>query len=100
MFKNPGKSENVEIRDNLSPLIICIFVDVSLNPFLFTFQGLPGVNRAVIHEDNSAGKTKYKLLVEGDNLKDVMATRGVNGKKCTSNNTYQVYATLGIEAAR
>nr|XP_018912364.1 PREDICTED: DNA-directed RNA polymerase III subunit RPC1 [Bemisia tabaci] len=63
-------------------------------------SGLPGVNRAVIHEDNSAGKTKYKLLVEGDNLKDVMATRGVNGKKCTSNNTYQVYATLGIEAAR
>lgn len=29
-----------------------------------------------------------------------MATRGIKGTKCTSNNTYQVFSTLGIEAAR
>lgn len=46
------------------------------------------------------GITRYKLLVEGDNLRDVIATPGVKGKSCTSNNTYQVYTTLGIEAAR
>ncbi|CAB1343971.1 unnamed protein product [Coregonus sp. 'balchen'] len=46
------------------------------------------------------GKNKYKLLVEGDNLRSVMATHGVNGNRTTSNNTYEVEKTLGIEAAR
>uniref|UniRef100_A0A069DY71 DNA-directed RNA polymerase subunit n=1 Tax=Panstrongylus megistus TaxID=65343 RepID=A0A069DY71_9HEMI len=63
-------------------------------------KGVPMVNRAVIHEEDVGGVNRYKLLVEGDNLRDVMATRGVKGIKCTSNNTYQVFTTLGIEAAR
>lgn len=58
------------------------------------------MNRAVIHEEDVGGVKKYKLLVEGDNLRDVIATRGVMGTKCSSNNTYQVFGTLGIEAAR
>uniref|UniRef100_A0A146LPV0 DNA-directed RNA polymerase subunit n=1 Tax=Lygus hesperus TaxID=30085 RepID=A0A146LPV0_LYGHE len=63
-------------------------------------KGVPNVNRAVIHEEEVGGVKKYKLLVEGDNLRDVIATRGVKGTQCSSNNTYQVFATLGIEAAR
>jgi DNA-directed RNA polymerase III subunit RPC1 len=38
--------------------------------------------------------------VEGDNLREVMATPGVKGTSTTSNNTYEVFTTLGIEAAR
>lgn len=63
-------------------------------------QGIPEVARAVIHIDEQSGKNKYKLLVEGDNLRAVMATHGVNGNRTTSNNTYEVERTLGIEAAR
>ncbi|KAI3365191.1 hypothetical protein L3Q82_010287 [Scortum barcoo] len=63
-------------------------------------QGIPEVARAVIHIDEQSGKSKYKLLVEGDNLRAVMATHGVNGSRTTSNNTYEVERTLGIEAAR
>uniref|UniRef100_A0A8C4YNB1 DNA-directed RNA polymerase subunit n=1 Tax=Gopherus evgoodei TaxID=1825980 RepID=A0A8C4YNB1_9SAUR len=63
-------------------------------------QGIPEVSRAVIHIDEQSGKEKYKLLVEGDNLRAVMATHGVKGTKTTSNNTYEVEKTLGIEAAR
>ncbi|XP_061665680.1 DNA-directed RNA polymerase III subunit RPC1 [Syngnathoides biaculeatus] len=63
-------------------------------------QGIPEVARAVIHIDEQSGKSKYKLLVEGDNLRAVMATHGVNGSRTTSNNTYEVEKTLGIEAAR
>ncbi|KAL1139349.1 hypothetical protein AAG570_006333 [Ranatra chinensis] len=63
-------------------------------------KGVPSVNRAVIHEEDVGGVKKFKLLVEGDNLRDVIATMGVKGTKCTSNNTYQVFLTLGIEAAR
>uniref|UniRef100_A0A8C2EG25 DNA-directed RNA polymerase subunit n=1 Tax=Cyprinus carpio TaxID=7962 RepID=A0A8C2EG25_CYPCA len=63
-------------------------------------QGIPEVARAVIHIDEQSGKQKFKLLVEGDNLRAVMATHGVNGNRTTSNNTYEVERTLGIEAAR
>lgn len=58
------------------------------------------MNRVVIHSDDSGGVSKYKLLVEGDNLREVMATFGVKGSHTTSNNIYEVYKTLGIEAAR
>lgn len=57
-------------------------------------QGIPEVARAVIHIDEQSGKNKYKLLVEGDNLRAVMATHGVNGSRTTSNNTYEV-STMG-----
>ena len=64
-------------------------------------KGLPSVNRAVIHiDDSNAEQTKYKLFVEGDNLREVLATPGVDGSKTTSNNTLEVAVTLGIEAAR
>lgn len=63
-------------------------------------KGIPSVNRAVIHEEERNGKKTYKLLVEGDNLREVIATYGVKGTHTWSNNTYQVYKTLGIEAAR
>lgn len=53
-------------------------------------QGIPEVARAVIHIDEQSGKEKYKLLVEGDNLRAVMATHGVKGSHTTSNNTYEV----------
>ncbi|KAJ0060690.1 hypothetical protein NL108_017197 [Boleophthalmus pectinirostris] len=53
-------------------------------------QGIPEVARAVIHIDEQSSKKKYKLLVEGDNLRAVMATHGVKGSGTTSNNTYEV----------
>ncbi|CAH1795117.1 unnamed protein product [Owenia fusiformis] len=62
-------------------------------------KGLPTVTRAVIHADEKKGTT-YNLLVEGDNMRQVLATRGVKGSKTTSNNTFEVEKTLGIEAAR
>merc|ERR1711971_959256 len=64
-------------------------------------KGLPTVSRAVMHMDESkGGSTKYKLFVEGDNLREVLATPGVKGVSTKSNNTLDVADTLGIEAAR
>ncbi|XP_013420118.1 DNA-directed RNA polymerase III subunit RPC1 isoform X2 [Lingula anatina] len=62
-------------------------------------KGLKSVTRAVIHADEKKGEC-YKLLVEGDNLREVMATPGVKGPETYSNNTFEVEKTLGIEAAR
>ncbi|KAJ8919935.1 hypothetical protein NQ315_006464 [Exocentrus adspersus] len=62
-------------------------------------KGLPTVNRAVIAREDK-GNTTYSLCVEGDNLREVMATYGVEGTRTVSNNIMEVYHTLGIEAAR
>ncbi|RVE54554.1 hypothetical protein evm_000675 [Chilo suppressalis] len=62
-------------------------------------KGLPQVARAVIAIDEGP-TSRYKLCVEGDGLRDVMATYGVDGRKTTSNNILEVYHTLGIEAAK
>ncbi|KAK3708848.1 hypothetical protein QZH41_016279 [Actinostola sp. cb2023] len=65
-------------------------------------KGHKNVNRAIIHVDDehADGRQHYKLLVEGDDLQAVMATIGVKGTACTSNNTIEVERVLGIEAAR
>ena len=49
---------------------------------------------------DNKGAERYKLLVEGMDMKAVMATRGVKGRSVTSNHTLEVAKTLGIEAAR
>ncbi|XP_047127085.1 DNA-directed RNA polymerase III subunit RPC1 isoform X1 [Hydra vulgaris] len=65
-------------------------------------KGYPTVTRAIIHLDDEkkGSKNSYKLLVEGDDLRSVMGTRGIKASECTSNNTIEVEKTLGIEAAR
>lgn len=62
--------------------------------------GLQNISRAVIAVDDAKHPPTYKLCVEGLGLRDVMATYGVVGTKTRSNNILEVYATLGIEAAR
>ncbi|GAB6022152.1 DNA-directed RNA polymerase III subunit RPC1 [Chamberlinius hualienensis] len=63
-------------------------------------KGLPSINRAVVHVDEDGAVTRYKLLVEGDNLREVIATYGVKGNSTVSNNMFEMYHTLGIEAAK
>jgi len=62
----------------------------------------PTCNGAVaVKEEKSGGAGKvYQLCVEGNNLRDIMATYGVDGVRVTSNNIMEVYQVLGIEAAR
>lgn len=62
-------------------------------------KGFSKVNRAVISIDEKKS-TEYKLFVEGEGLRDVMSTNGINGCMTTSNNTLEVFETIGIEAAR
>ncbi|KAK4005662.1 hypothetical protein OUZ56_010705 [Daphnia magna] len=63
-------------------------------------KGLPTVSRAVINVDDSKKPPRYYLLVEGDNMREVMATYGVKGTSTTSNNILEVFSTLGIKAAK
>lgn len=62
--------------------------------------GLPNISRAVIAIDDTVKPPTYKLCIEGVGLRDVSATYGVIGHQTKSNNIWEVYNTLGIEAAR
>ncbi|GAB0091474.1 DNA-directed RNA polymerase [Sergentomyia squamirostris] len=62
--------------------------------------GLSNISRAVIAINDAVKPPTYKLCVEGSGLRDVMATYGVRGNQTKSNNIWEVYNTLGIEAAR
>ena len=62
-----------------------------------SIQGLSSVRRSVLHRDERHGLLLY---VEGNQLREVMATRGVNGRATTSNNIVEMASVLGVEAAR
>ncbi|KAI6190923.1 DNA-directed RNA polymerase subunit [Aphelenchoides bicaudatus] len=62
-------------------------------------RGLPGVHRCVIHADEKRGDT-FKLLVEGTDFKEVLATYEINPNKTVFNNASMTAEVLGIEAAR
>lgn len=44
--------------------------------------------------------SKLELAIEGQGLRDVLATQGINWRKTTCNNIMEVRNVLGIEAAR
>lgn len=60
-----------------------------------SYSGLENIKRGVIKreerkESDGNNKYSYGLAVEGCGLRDVMATLGVNGTRCTSNNVMEV----------
>ncbi len=59
-------------------------------------KGIKDVNRAIVSEQGGV----HSLLIDGTNLRAVMATKGVIGIKVKSNNVVEVERCLGIEAAR
>lgn len=60
-------------------------------------KGVKTIKRAAIRIEDDG--THY-LMIEGEGLRDVIATHGVNPNKTISNNVLEVAATLGVEAAR
>ncbi|KAJ7947738.1 DNA-directed RNA polymerase subunit [Quillaja saponaria] len=65
-------------------------------------KGVKTAERVVISKevDKVMKIDKFKLLVEGTGLKQVMGMEGVDGRKTVSNHVIEVQDTLGIEAAR
>ncbi|EFX69638.1 hypothetical protein DAPPUDRAFT_62003, partial [Daphnia pulex] len=63
-------------------------------------KGFDDVSRVIIKMDDSRNTPRYSLLVEGNNMREVMATYGIQGSSTTSNNILEVFSTLGIEAAK
>jgi len=59
-------------------------------------RGIKGIRRVFVRKLND----EYVLYAEGSNLKAVMNIDGVDRTRTTTNDIFQIYETLGIEAAR
>ena len=58
------------------------------------------MSRAIINVDKKKKPEEYFLIMEGNDMREVMATYGVKGTTVTSNNVLEVFSTLGVEAAK
>ena len=62
-------------------------------------KGFKNIKRAAIRIDDKNDNNHY-LAIEGEGLREVMATYGVEPTRTSSNNVLEVAACLGVEAAR
>ena len=58
--------------------------------------GIKEIRRVIIRKEDE----EYVLYTEGSNLKKVMKIKGVDFARTATNNIYEIYEVLGIEAAR
>lgn len=58
--------------------------------------GIKDIKRAFVREHEG----EYVIYTEGSNLKAVLSMDGVDKERTTTNDIFQIYETLGIEAAR
>ena len=59
-------------------------------------SGIKGIKRTFVRELGG----EYVIYAEGSNLKPILNTPGVDQMRTRTNDIYQIYETLGIEAAR
>ncbi len=59
-------------------------------------SGIKEIKRVIIRREDD----EYVLYTEGSNLKKVMKVKGVDFTRTLTNNIYEIYEVLGIEAAR
>lgn len=59
-------------------------------------KGIPGIRRALVANENG----EWLINTDGSNLEKVLLIQGVDTRRTTTNNIYEIAETLGIEAAR
>src|SRR5487761_2662492 len=59
-------------------------------------KGIPGIDRVTVVKEGD----EWKIQTSGSNLQKVRAIEGVDKTRTTTNNAFEIYQTLGIEAAR
>ncbi|MHC1608828.1 MAG: DNA-directed RNA polymerase subunit A'' [Candidatus Methanofastidiosia archaeon] len=63
---------------------------------ILPLKGIKGIERAMIKKEGD----EYFVYTEGSNFADVLEIPGVDYKLAMTNNIYEIYEVLGIEAAR
>ncbi len=59
-------------------------------------SGIKEIKRVIIRKEGD----EYVLYTEGSNLKRIMKEKGIDFTRTVTNNIYEIYEVLGIEAAR
>ncbi|ODS40012.1 MAG: hypothetical protein A7315_09905 [Candidatus Altiarchaeales archaeon WOR_SM1_79] len=59
-------------------------------------RGIKDIKRSYVRKEGD----DFMIYTEGSNLKTVLNAEGVDSERTTTNDIYQIYETLGIEAAR
>ncbi|MBN1786130.1 MAG: DNA-directed RNA polymerase subunit A'' [Candidatus Methanofastidiosa archaeon] len=59
-------------------------------------KGIKGIERAMIKKEGE----EYFIYTEGSDLAEVLKIEGVDYRRTKTNNIYEIYEVLGIEAAR
>ncbi len=104
--KKLEKKLKMEVIEEDGKLIIQIPPDVDkpYKTLMDTFDklkkeviaGIKEIKRVIIRKEGD----EYVLYTEGSNLKKVMKVKGVDFTRTLTNNIYEIYEVLGIEAAR
>ncbi len=97
------KSIKMEVTEENGNLVVQI-EEPSYKVLMETFEkikntlvaGIKEIRRVIIRKEGD----EYVLYTEGSNLKKVMKVKGVDFTRTLTNNIYEIYEVLGIEAAR
>ena len=98
-----GKALKTEVEETEQGLAVQI-TEPSYKALMAAFDklkdtvimGLKEIKRVIIRKEED----EYVLYTEGSNLKKIMKVKGVDFTRTTTNNIYEIYEVLGIEAAR
>lgn len=61
-------------------------------------RGIRGITK--VYLEHSAAQDEWYIMTEGSDLAKILQVEGVDRTRTTTNNIYEVYEVLGIEAAR
>jgi len=103
VLKKIEKSVKEEVFEEDGKIIVQI-KEPSYKKLMDTFDkvrklviaGIKEIKRVIIRKEGD----EYVLYTEGSNLKKVMRVKGVDFTRTITNNIYEIYEVLGIEAAR
>ncbi len=98
-----AKSVKTEVLEEGETFVIQI-TEPSYKVLMNTFEklkdtvvmGIKEIKRVIVRKEGD----EYVLYTEGSNLKKVMKVKGVDFTRTITNNIYEIYEVLGIEAAR
>eukprot|EP00040_Diaphanoeca_grandis_P034786 m.217186 g.217186 ORF g.217186 m.217186 type:complete len:1466 (-) comp33232_c0_seq1:105-4502(-) len=95
--------DRIIVRPVAAPKSTLFFTQQTLREQLPTviIKGDKEVTHVILNKEEVKGEqTKYKLLLSGKSLINVISARGVIGTKVRSNHIVEIERALGIEAAR
>src|SRR5579864_220716 len=99
-IESPKREVSVDEKTNIVTIKIDVdFASLHIHKNKILNQkvkGIPGIDRVTVVKEGE----EWKIQTSGSNLQKVRAIEGVDKARTTTNNIFEIYQALGIEAAR